>query len=315
MNTFCKITKICIYATSLAVGTVFVSACSNQDFYEKEMYKSVLYMLSEGNQNVYTIVLPFKETPPTQAFFSIGCGGSLPNEEEVVVELETDTVLYDQFNRLNFVVDTPSFARILPESRYHLSSYTVRFPANLSDQYVKVPIEVDHHGLSPDSIYLIPLNIKSVSRYELNEEKRNALIRIAVENDYAEQINATYYILRGTKITGTSSTSISGSKVAAPISATDVRFYAGDIVQSDEVTLAEIQENTIVATINSDSTVSVRPYGTLEVEQVNVENYNRYYTQPGSDGKPVQYIDVAYRYRKPGQTAWTEIRESLERSN
>jgi hypothetical protein len=291
--------------------------CNSDKMYEKEMYRPVLYLLSSGTENVYTVVVPFKETDAT-AYFSVGCGGSLPNPEEVIIELEPDTVLYDKYNRMNFS-KAESYARLLPAKRYEISSFRVVLPANSSEQYVKVPVKVNQHGLSPDSIYFIPLAIKSVSKYEVNADKYNMLFRVAVENDYAEQINTTVYYQRGTTVSGNMSIPITGSKMVYPLSKDEVRMFAGNRTQTSQTTLAEINRYSIVAKINADSSAVIRPYGTIEVEQLEDEAYNRYYTLPNAEGKEVDYIDLYYRFRTLNSTdpdvysEWTEIKESLQR--
>jgi hypothetical protein len=283
------------------------------------MYRPVLYLLSSGTSNVYTVVIPFKETNVT-SYFSVGCGGSLPNPEEVVIELEPDTVLYDKYNSINY--DDPTmYARLLSPDRYEITSYKVTLPAASPEQYVKVPVKINQQGLSPDSIYFIPIAIKSVSKYEVNPDKSNVLFRVAVENDYAEQINTTVYYQRGTMITGDNSTPINGSIMFQPLSKDEVRMFAGTRTQTAKSTLDEINTYSIVAKVNADSTVTVRPYGTIEVELLNDANYNRYYTQVNIEGKSVDYFDLYYRFRTLVSTEpdvysnWIEIKESLQRMN
>jgi hypothetical protein len=293
--------------------------CKGDEMYEKEMYHPVIYLLSNGTDNVYTVVIPFKEDKAVN-YFSVGCGGSLPNPEEVVIELEPDTVLYDKYNRMNFD-NEDSYARFLPAHCYEISSYRVVLPANSPEQYVKVPVKINQQGLSPDSIYFVPVAIKSVSKYEVNPDKYNMLFRIAVENDYAEQINTTVYYQRGITISGSTPTPITGSKMVYPLSKDEVRMFAGTRTQTSKTTLAEINTYSIVAKINADSTVVIHPYGTIEVEQLDDEAYNRYYTMLNAENKTVDYIDLYYRFRTLVSTNpdvysnWSEIKESLQRMN
>lgn len=263
---------------SLVIGSLFLASCNGEEMYDKEMYKPVLYLLS-GSENVYTVVYPFKEDNAV-GYFSVGCGGSLSNPEEITVQLEKDTVLFDLYNRTNFVFDSAAYARLLPEDSYVIENYTIKFPANSPEQYVKVPIKVNQQGLSPDSIYFIPLAIKSVSKYEVNPEKKNVLFRVAVENDYAEQITQTNYYLRGTIRKNDVATPMpySGSKIAQPLSKDEIRLFAGNLTQSNKSTLEDINKNSIIVKINEDKSVIVRSYDTIEVEQLEAPNYNRYYT-------------------------------------
>lgn len=311
-------------ACSAAMCAVVMTGCSNQDFYNKEMFEPVVYLQSStNNQNVYTLELPLSEPSPATAYFSVGIGGSTPNPEEVIVELESDTVLFDQYNRINFVLDTPRFARYLPEERFEVSSSTVRIPANANDQYVQVPVAVNHHGLSPDSTYFIPLSIKSVSRYSINPAKKNALIRVAVKNDYARQTVQTVYSQGGTvQADGASIPSVvSANKTVVPLSGDEIRLLPGNVAQPSaaDVNAAFYRNNAIVAKINADSTVSISSFANVQLEQIEAEGYNRYYIAPDADGLPMHFFDLAYRYRLPTGSGtygvWNTVRETLRRTN
>jgi hypothetical protein len=301
------------------------TGCSDKDLYDKEMYHPVIYLLSSGGQNIYTVVIPFKESSPV-TYISVGCGGSKPNPEEITVVLEQDNNdLFDRYNRINFDIDTDQYARLLPQSRYEIPSWTAMLPANSSDSYTNVEVRINQQGLSPDSTYFIPVAIRSVSQYEVNPEKSNMLLRVAVINDYAEQTATTAYTLKGTITSGTTSTVVTGSKVVQPLSADEVRFFAGIQVQTNRSTLEEIAKYALIAKINPDHTVSLRSYGTIEVEMLTQEGYNRYYTQNDPiTGRDVQYMDLYYRYRTlipetpetpESRDEWIEVREILQRVN
>jgi Tfp pilus assembly major pilin PilA len=308
--------------TAVLLASLF-AGCSNESLYDKEMYHPVIYLLSsDDDYNRYTVVIPFKESNPV-TYISVGCGGSKANPEEVTVVLERDNNdLFDLYNYVNFETDTDKFARLLPQSRYEIPSFTATLPANSTDSYANVAVRVNQQGLSPDSTYFIPIAIKSVSRYEVNTEKSNMLMRIAIINDYAEQTATTAYSMKGTL----NSATVTGSKVVQPLSANEVRFFAGIQTQNNQSTVEDIAKYAITAKINSDNTVSLRPYGTMELEMLEQEGYNRYYTQYDElTGRNVQYMDLYYRYRTLKTPAtpeapaewddWIEIREMLKREN
>ncbi|MDR1864741.1 MAG: DUF4361 domain-containing protein [Bacteroidales bacterium] len=316
-----KINKIILSLASLAV-VCFVS-CSKNDVYDREMYKYVIYLLSEKD-HTYTEAYSLN-SEDTVRYFSVGCGGSTPNEEEVTVVLEPDTELLGQYNKSNFDIDTASFAVILPQSRYEIASYTVVIPAHSTDQYAKVPVKVRPEGLSPDTIYFIPIAIKSVSKYEVHPDKYNLLYRVTIENDYAEQKNVTFYYQRGT-IQGTSATaprSLSGTKTVQPLTKNQVRMFAGDAMQAATSTVADIKKHSIIVEIAEDNTLTVKPYGSIEVELIPQANYNIYTVTEGISGKDEYWFYLSYRYRtltKPAEggnpaeySEWYTVRESLQR--
>jgi hypothetical protein len=309
---------------AVMLATLF-TGCTDRSMYDKEMYHPVIYLLSSGDYNIYTVVIPFKESDPV-TYISVGCGGSKSNPQEVTVVLEQDNNgLFDRYNRINFDIDTDRFARLLPQSRYEIPSRTATLSANSPDSYTNVEVRINQQDLSPDSTWFIPLAIQSVSQYEVNPEKSNMLLRVAVINDYAEQTATTVYTLKGTITSGTTATAVTGSKIVQPLSADEVRFFAGIQVQTNQSTLEEIAKYALTAKINPDHTVSLRSYGTIEVEMLTQEGYNRYYTQNDPiTGRDVQYIDLYYRYRTlipatpetpESWDDWIEVKEILQRAN
>jgi hypothetical protein len=310
---------------AVMLATLFTD-CTDSSMYDKEMYHPVISLLSHGGHNVYTVVIPFKEASPV-IYISVICGGSKPNPEEVTVVLERDNNDWlDYVNRANFDIDTAKYHLLLPQDRYEIPSWTVTLPADSPEAYANVAVHVNQQGLSPDSTYFIPIAIKSVSRYEVNPEKSNMLLRVAVINDYAEQTATTIYTMKGTITSGTMTTAVTGSKIVRPLSADEVRFFAGIQVQTNQSTLEDIAEYALIAKINPDNTVSLRPYGTIEVEMLTQEGYNRYYTQNDPiTGRDVQYMDLYYRYRTLKTPAtpetpeswddWIEVKEILQRAN
>jgi hypothetical protein len=319
MKVSIKRTACALIACAL-VCLICCIACNKDDIYEKEKYKNVVYLLS-GGSNIYSQNYSLKETESVQ-YFSVGCGGSKPNPEEITVTLEPDRILLDQYNLSNFDIDTSSYAKILPADRYEIESYTVVIPANPTDQYVKMPVKVRPVGLSPDSTYFIPLAIKSVSRYEVNDDKYNMLYSVRIVNDYADQ-NNTYYTKKGyVKNQSTNSeTTLSGTKRVQPLAGNKVRMFTGNNTQSSTSTVADINRYAIVVEVKEDSTLVCTPYGSIEVETLEDIDYNRYsyVTQYNIDtqGYREQHVfALYYRYRTLNDdgvtfSVWMEVKETL----
>jgi hypothetical protein len=306
--TFANVMALCLFA---------YAGCNNEAIYEEEQYKNIVYLLS-GSENVFTESYTLNESEPVR-YFSIGCGGSKPNAAEVTVTLEPDRVLLDQYNRNNFDVKVTSYAKLLPADRYQIASYTVTIPANPADQYVKVPVTVRPLGLSPDTIYFIPLAIKSVSRYSVNEDKHNLLYRVTIENDYATQKTVTYYTKKGTeKNQSTNAESIlSGTKIVQPLTHDKVRLFTGNNVQNPTMTtVADIKKYAIVVQVKADESVDIFPYGTIEVEKLDAPDYNHYaIVKQGNRGQRAFFLYYRYRIRNDSGTfgSWMEVKETLTR--
>jgi len=265
---------------------------------------------------------------PVTGYFSVGCGGSLSNPEGFTVELEADTVLFDAYNKANFDIDTAKYANLLKEDRYEIETNLVNFPSQNEDQYVKVAVTVQPDGLSPDSIYFIPIAVKRVSKYEINEEKSNILFRVALENNYAEQLTDTYYQMRGNTLNdaGEATVSISGTKLVRPLSKNSVRLYAGSQAQTTSSTVEQINRYSIVLTVEDNNQVRITPYGTIEVEQLDGGSYWNTYEEAkvnAADNKVSKYFYLYYRFRTLQTPAsddtpavrdnWTTVKETLRR--
>ncbi len=317
-----------IYVLS-CILTVGFTACNEEDFSEREHYKYVVYLLSTENYNVYSEVFPFENGNEVTGYFSVGCGGSLTNPEEFTVELEPDTVLFDYYNKANFDIDKSKYAHLLSENRYKIETSKVVFPARNTDQYVKVAVTVSPDGLSPDSTYFVPIAIKGVSKYEVNPEKYNLLFRVALENYYAEQLNTTYYQMKGNILNaaGEPTSGIAGTKLARPLSKNSIRVYAGNEAQTTSSTYEDIRKFSIVLTIDETNHVQITPYGSIEVEQLDGggDPWNTYEEARANavDETIVKWFYLCYRYRtvKTPATAtqpavynnWITVKESLKR--
>lgn len=318
------------YIYVLLVFSVFFSliSCDEEDYASKEYYKNVVYLLSKESYNVYSEVHPYDDGKEVVKYFSIGCGGSLTNPEEFTVELGPDDILFNQYNRGNFDIDTSRYAKLLPESRYKIENYSVKFPANNPDQYVKVAISVMPDGLSPDSIYFIPIAIKSISNnYEINEQKSKILYRVSMQNYYAEQIRNTYYQSKGGILddTGEVVSVISTTKLAKPISKYSTRLYAGTEVQTNKSTVDEINKYSIILTVDENNHIQITSYGTIDVQQIDKEGYNFYeeVVRSAVDATLNKYFHISYKYRllktPPTGTSpavydkWITVEETLKK--
>jgi hypothetical protein len=323
MKHFSKKTNRPAFLVAAVAMLLGLLSCDRDEMYRNEMYKPVIYLLS-GSDNTYTWVYPFSTKQTVEGYFSIGCGGSRPNAEPVSIELEPDTVLFDKYNRNHFDIDSASFARILSPERYVIPSYTVTLPANSPDQYVRVPVSVRTEGLSPDSIYFIPLAVKSVSNYEVNPEKYNLLFRVAIENDYAEQINTTYYYQKGTRLEEISGEifPVNGSKTVQPVAIDKVRMFAGTYTQLNTTSPEDIRKYAIVVQVNADQSLKILPFGTIQVQQIDLPDWNKYAVE-GTAGKEKYRFYLSYRFRTaltPGSAStsetwseWQTMKETLER--
>ena len=289
------------------------SGCNTDSIYQEEQYKTLVYLLS-GPDNVFATSYTLNEDEPVR-YVSIGCGGSNSNEQDITVTLEPYPEMLDKYNSLNYDYQS-EYAKLLPADRYEIESYSVTLPAKSNYHYARLPIKVRPLGLSPDSLYFIPLRIKSVSRYDVNEEKRDVLFRVAIENDYAEQLVPTYYVKSGSMTNPI--TVLSGTKLVQPLEKDKVRMFVGNEIYGSTTTVEDIERLSIVVQINEDNSLTITPYGSMEVEMLdNVNGYNRYVPDlvQGTSKQRVFYLNYRFRLKQSNGTysGWREVEERLIR--
>ncbi|MGI6047489.1 MAG: BT_3987 domain-containing protein [Petrimonas sp.] len=305
--------KILSYIFITCIMALSIAGCNTDIIYQEEQYKTLVYLLS-GSENVYAASYTLNEEEPVR-YVTIGAGGSTSNEKDITVTLEPNLAMLDKFNSLNYNYQS-EYAKLLPADRYTIDSYSVTLPAKSDYHYVRMPVKVRVLGLSPDSIYFIPLRIKSVSNYDVNPEKSDVLFRVAIENDYAEQLVPTYYAKSGTMTNPT--TVLSGTKLVQPLEKDKVRMFIGNETYGNNTSVADIERLSVVVQIKEDNSLLVTPYGSMEVEMLDkVTGYNRYVPEllQGTSKQKVFYLNYRFRLMNANGTftAWREVEERLIR--
>jgi len=288
-------------------------SCNTDSIYQEEQYKTLVYLLS-GTDNVFAASYTLNEEEAVR-YISVGCGGSNSNEKDITVTLEPNPGMLDKYNSLNYNYDS-EYAKMLPSDRYKIESYSVTLPANSDYHYARIPVKVRTLGLSPDSIYFIPLKIKTVSNYDVNESKSDVLFRVAIENDYAQQLVPTYYTKSGTMTNPI--TVLSGTKLVQPLEKDKVRMFVGNEKYGSSTTIDNIKNLSVVVQILEDNSLIVTPYGSMEVEMLNnAKGYNKYIPEllQGTTKQSVFYLNYRFRLKQSNGTfsPWREVEERLIR--
>lgn len=305
--------KISLKILIACILTLTLVRCNSDSIYQEEQYKTLVYLLS-GSDNVFATSYSLNEEEPVR-YVSVGSGGTNSNEKEITVLFEPHPAMLDKYNSLNYNYQN-EYAKLLPADQYEIKSYQVTIPANSDYHYARLPIKVRPLGLSPDSIYFIPLRIKSVSNYDVNPEKNDVLFRVGIENDYAEQLVPTYYGKSGNMTNPI--TVLSGSKLVQPLSNNRVRMLIGNETHSASTTVADIERLSVVVQVNEDNSLTIMPYRTMDVEMLDkVPGYNRYVPDlvQGNSTQRVFYLNYRYRLMNSNgtYTAWREVEERLIR--
>jgi len=343
--------KKCISLLVILAAVFYLTACNEEDFSSKEFYEYIVYLQSGNTDyNEYSLpVHPYTDSEESLGYFSIGCGGSLPNPEKIIVELEQDSILFNRYNRVKYDIDSSKYARLLSKDKYFISQFTVEIPAKNKNQYVKVPIFVNTIGLSPDSVYFIPISIKSVSGgYKVNPDKKDILYQVNVENYYAEQKFPSLYSMNGyelvldnnnenaevitignevIKISPDLGSGLIETRIIKPVSKHSVRVLAAKetVGNMNAPTVDELKNKTIVLTVENDNSVTITPFGTIQVDQldgvqIDGSPWNIYREERINmvDESTYKYFYLRYRYRVQAANGtypatWQYVQERLRR--
>ncbi|MDO4970869.1 MAG: DUF4361 domain-containing protein [Bacteroidales bacterium] len=248
----------------------FLTSCNEEKQFEGELYKKVIYLLSNEDYSFQTEHALGEES---EGYVTVYCGGTEHIKEDVKVVLEPYQDVLDEYNHILFDLDESRYARLLDPSHYTISSYETTLKASSADNYALLPIKIRPDGLCPDSTYMIPLRIKSVSNFEVNPKKEVVLYQVLLKNAYATTKTVTYYQMTGTETvhmkSGDVASGISVTRVVAPLLKNQVRMFVGTHSYTPSaVAKEEIAKYAMTITVNADNSLKITPYGDVEVEMI-----------------------------------------------
>ncbi|MDR3267511.1 MAG: DUF4361 domain-containing protein [Tannerella sp.] len=238
----------------------FVS-CNEYEMFEAEQYKNVFAVVSEDGYNVFQVEHDL-EIPESTGYVSFSCGGTNSTEKDIVVSMTPDLTAFDKYNEGNFGSTKEKFAKLMSGDMYDINSYT--FTIQKGEHSGRLPILVRPEGLSPDSVYMIPLKVNNFTEYEVNPEKNNVLYQVLIKNKYAAQKNLTSYNFVGYR----DGQLVMGVKTMHPLTKNRVRIMVGQ--EAFQADLATINSKAIVLEVQDDNSVKLLPYraGGMTVEQL-----------------------------------------------
>ncbi|KAA6299826.1 MAG: hypothetical protein EZS26_004036 [Candidatus Ordinivivax streblomastigis] len=242
---------------TLLVG---MNACNRDEIFEREQYKNVFALVSDDGYNIFTVVHDLDE-PESIGYVAASCGGTNPTLENIDITMELSKESFDRYNIANFDRDSTKYAHLLSPEQYGIDSWNFTIPAGKTSG--KLPLSIKPEGLSPDSVYFIPLKVSAVSAYEVNPDKSDVLYCVQIKNQYATQQTATNYSMLGVR----NGVNIMGQKRMHPISANKVRIMAG--TEAFESKIATINKSAVILEIDEDNNVNISTYQDMVVTQVN----------------------------------------------
>jgi hypothetical protein len=261
---------------------VMLYSCDRDELFEREQYKHVISLLGEEDNgfNIFVEEHNLAALPASQGYVSVICGGSLPTDRDVKVTVTEDEELLSTYNIANTAVSTVDendtliidaitgdttlrdtikrpYAQRLPYGNYDIASYNITIPAG--ERVGLLDIKVRPTGLSPDSVYLLPLSVKRFSTYEVNPKKTTLLYRVYMKNFYATNKSDVYYNAR---LTSPGSPTILDYKLVRPIGGNSVRVMAGTGLTSS------LDMGGMLLTVDENNKVRIQPWKNLDITQI-----------------------------------------------
>ncbi|MGI6520422.1 MAG: BT_3987 domain-containing protein [Fermentimonas sp.] len=281
------------------------TTCDRDEVFEREQYKNVFALISESD-NVSRKYHELGEE--SIGYVSASLGGTNPTTKDIVVTLVEDPSLLDDFNRTNYDTDVSKYGKPLPKDKYDIDNFKFTIPAGEING--RLPIRIRPDGLSPDTAYFISLRVESHSSYEVNPDKSYILYRVRTKNFWADASGNTNYSMRAKlRISGsTSELEMPGTKVMHPLTKNSVRVMAGN--ETYESNTNVFNRFAIVLKVDDNNKVSILPYGSIEVTQVDGDSEftNTFFIE--DDGfKTYKTFLLRYNY-KSGNTIY-EMKEEL----
>jgi hypothetical protein len=298
-----RILKVMIIAV---FGAAAICSCNEDEVYEREWYKVVFALVSDDDHNIFKVVHDLDE-PESVGYIAASCGGTHSTETDTHLTLVQAIEPLDIYNKDNFDTDRDKFANRLSADKFSIDSYNLTIPAG--GRNGRMAIKVRPNGLSPDSVYFIPLKIDTYSAYEANPDKSDVLYQVLIKNKYASQATTTNYALIGTR----NDVNVMGVKRMHPISSNQVRIMAG--TETFQTNVDIINSGCILLTIDDDNKVSISSFKRIAVEQLDGDPDFPNIFKLDDDGYNIyKTFLLSYKYTV-GSTTYTmkeELRIKLE---
>lgn len=231
---------------SAAFAAILSASSCEKEFDQIEAYKKNIYLVHSENM-IHHFIHPF-QAKPSKGFITVYCSGSILPDRDIEIDIEFDDKIVEEYNFIEFEHDSSRYVQKLSQENFDIPSFTVSIKKG--ELYSNMPILLDSRGLSPDTTYVIPLRIKQVNEYEINEELSSILYAIRLENEYSGQ-----YRMAGT-LTDTASgyeQQVFKDKKIVPIDEFTSRMF----IAAENENPANIPTHTLTFTVKSDNSVVI----------------------------------------------------------
>ena len=278
--------NIRLIAVVAVMGTLV--SCNDDAIFEKEMYKNEVALISSEYHNTFQEVVHLTGGEVV-GYIAASVGGTHVPEKEMVIGLEEDPAPLALYNYSLYDADESLYARQLNPDRYEIAD--PRIQINAGDRTGKTMVKLMPEGLSPDSSYFISLRATDISGVELNPKKSTILYQIVLENNYASQAKSSLYTMTGMM----DGMVTAANKQLFPLTHNSVRMIAGN--ETFVSTVEALEKNSVILEVAEDSTVTIKPYGSIQVTQLDGDpKYPNMFLVEEAYGQKTNVFLLSYEY-------------------
>lgn len=268
------------------IGTMV--SCNDDAIFEKEMYKNEVALISSDYHNTFQEVVHLTGEEII-GYIAASVGGTHAPEKEMVIGLEEDPAPLALYNYSLYDADESLYARQLHPDKYEIAD--PRIQINAGERTGKSMIKLNPDGLSPDSTYFISLRATDISGVELNPKKSTILYQIVLENNYASQAKSSLYTMTGMM----DGMVTAANKQLFPLTHNSVRMIAGN--ETFVSTVEALEMNSVILEVAEDSTVTIKPYGSIQVTQLDGDpKYPNLFVVEEAYGQKTNVFLLSYEY-------------------
>lgn len=288
---------------ALITTLAFLSSCKDNEVFEKEMYKNEVALISSDYHNTFREVVTLTGEEVT-GYIAASSGGTHAPQNDLVIGIEEDPTPLERYNWSLYDASTELYAKLLPSSKYEIMDDKIVIKAGELTGRTMIKLRPD--GLSPDSSYFIGIKATSQSGVEINPKKSSMLYQVIIENEYASQAKNSIYSMVGYA----DGLLTAANKQLFPLTSNSVRMVAGSetFVSREE----NIKQNSVILEIDDFNNVTIKPYGTIEVIQLdNDPAYPNKYRVEEAFGMRTRVFLLSYQYKIGNKTI--VVKERVEK--
>lgn len=271
----------------LAISTI-LSACNDNEVFEKEMYKNEVALISSDYHNTFKEVVKLTGEEVI-GYIAASSGGTHAPSQDLVIGLTENTESLTKYNFSVYDNSTDLYAKLLPKEKYDIMDDKIVIKAGELTGRTMIKLRPD--GLSPDSTYFICLQATSPSGVEIKPKKSNILYQVQIENEFASQATTSMYSMVGFG----NGLATAANKQLFPLSSNSVRMVAGSETYVSKV--PNIENNCVILEVDEFNNVKIKPYKNIKIVQLdNDPNYPNKFKVEEAFGVRTNVFLLSYQY-------------------